>query len=59
MKLYRWTIDEMAEQLKDSKAAVERTHQRVTRSLQSLQEFDVEVRKMVWILEKERVGLKG
>lgn len=49
----------MAEQLKDSKAAVERTHQRVTRSLQSLQEFDVEVRKMVWILEKERVGMKG
>lgn len=49
-------MHDIAGQLRGSKVAVERTHQRVSRSLESLQSLEVSMRKMAWILEKGSLG---
>lgn len=50
MKLYKWAIVEMAERLKESRAILDLTHQRVSRSLESLKNFDETAKKATDIL---------
>ena len=40
MKLYKWALVEMAQQLKESRAMLDRTNQRVTRSLKCIENFE-------------------